>query len=129
MIRKNHDGFGEGRLEKYSISNSLAAYSTACPVRGRLRENLQIAKSARHPDTSPFNTWFEEIKIAEKSLIICWYHLVKKCRDLIGTIGVDAVRRREILSDVLKYLWRGKVDKIIHYLTSQKVANPLSLHV
>jgi hypothetical protein len=73
------------------------------------------------------NTWFEDIRIAEKSLVICWYHLVKKCRDMIGTIGVDVVRRREILGVVLKYLWRGKVDKIIHYLMAQKVANPLSL--
>jgi hypothetical protein len=43
------------------------------------------------------------------TLVLDWYHLVKKCRDRVSRMGGDRGARRSLLQQLLRVLWRGEV--------------------
>jgi hypothetical protein len=54
--------------------------------------------------------WFEGLGIAPKAMIVCWWHLRKRCYEHLSSAGGPKDRRRGLEKEVLGQLWEGKVD-------------------
>jgi Uncharacterised protein family (UPF0236) len=61
-------------------------------------------------------TWFEGLGMAPKAMIICWWHLRKRCYESLSTAGGDKERRRGLEKELLGLLWEGKVDAAVELL-------------
>ena len=55
-------------------------------------------------------TWFEGLRISPKAMIVCWWHLRKRCYESMSTAGGPKDRRRAFEKELLGQLWEGKVD-------------------
>jgi hypothetical protein len=61
-------------------------------------------------------TWFEGLRIASKAMIVCWWHLRKRCSESMSTAGGPKDRRRALEKELLGQLWEGKVDAALELL-------------
>ncbi len=59
--------------------------------------------------------WFEGLRVPSKGMVLCWYHLAKRC---LMTLGSACGKRRaeEIGKEVLGHLWEGRVEKALETL-------------
>lgn len=57
-------------------------------------------------------SWFKNIGI-----ILDWYHLEKKCKELLSMAMKGRQIRNDVLSELMPLLWYGRVDKAIEYLS------------
>jgi hypothetical protein len=57
-------------------------------------------------------SWFSNIGI-----ILDWYHLNKKCKELLSMALKGRAIRNDVLSELMPLLWYGMVDKAIEYLS------------
>jgi len=53
-------------------------------------------------------------------IILDWYHLEKKCKDLLSMAISGKQIKNQILTEVLAWLWLGKVDRAVKVLSSLK---------
>jgi hypothetical protein len=53
--------------------------------------------------------WFDGLKVKSKTMVLCWYHLAKRCFADLGT-ACGRKRAEEIGKEVLSHLWEGRVD-------------------
>lgn len=53
-------------------------------------------------------------------IILDWYHLEKKCKDLLSMAINGKQIKNQILAELLALLWRGKVDQAINLLRDVK---------
>jgi hypothetical protein len=60
--------------------------------------------------------WFEGLGIAPKAMIVCWWHLRKRCYESMSTAGGPKDRRRAFEKELLGQLWEGKVDAAVEQL-------------
>ena len=51
-------------------------------------------------------------------ILLDWYHLKKKCETELSLAMNNKNKRNLVLGEVLKYLWIGKIDKVINVLIS-----------
>lgn len=51
------------------------------------------------------------------SVILDWYHLKKKCRELLSMASKGSKIRNAILEELMPFLWHGLVDQAIDYLS------------
>lgn len=60
-------------------------------------------------------TFFEEYlaSYTAKELILDWYHLTKKCKELLSMVTRGRQHRREVLQQLMPLLWEGKVEEAI----------------
>jgi hypothetical protein len=74
-------------------------------------------------------TWFEGLELAFKAMIVCWWHLRKRCYESLSSAGGPKDRRRALEKELLGRLWRGEVDAAIRLLraASEWVRNPTSV--
>jgi hypothetical protein len=74
-------------------------------------------------------TWFESLGISNKAMILCWWHLRKRCYESMSSAGGPKDRRRAFEKELLGTLWRGEVDTAIGLLreTLEWVRNPASV--
>jgi Uncharacterised protein family (UPF0236) len=74
-------------------------------------------------------TWFEGLGISFKGMILCWWHLRKRCYESMSSAGGPKDRRRAFERALLGQLWRGEVDGAIQLLrgASEWVRNPGSV--
>jgi hypothetical protein len=74
-------------------------------------------------------TWFESLGIDPKAMIVCWWHLRKRCYENLSLAGGCKDRRRELSRSLLDRLWEGKVDEAIGLLREAMgwVRNPKAL--
>ena len=49
-------------------------------------------------------------------IILDWYHLQKKVRELCSMVGFGKKHKDEIVAFISPLLWEGKVDEVIEYL-------------
>jgi hypothetical protein len=59
-------------------------------------------------------------------IILDWFHLVKKCKELLSLAMKGRIVRNEILREVMPFLWHGLTDKAIGLLKgieAEKVKN------
>jgi hypothetical protein len=74
-------------------------------------------------------TWFESLGISLKAMILCWWHLRKRCYEQMSSAGGPKDRRRAFEKELLGQLWEGKVDTAIELLrgTLEWVRNPAAV--
>ncbi|HEY4596103.1 MAG TPA: hypothetical protein VIJ02_06845, partial [Thermoanaerobaculia bacterium] len=61
-------------------------------------------------------TWFEGLGIGSKAMILCWWHLRKRCYESMSSAGGPRDRRRGFEKELLGQLWRGEVEAAIELL-------------
>ena len=61
-------------------------------------------------------TWFDSLGIYPKAMILCWWHLRKRCYQQMSSAGGPKDRRRAFEKELLDQLWEGKVDAAIELL-------------
>jgi hypothetical protein len=61
-------------------------------------------------------TWFEGLGIEPKAMILCWWHLRKRCYESMSTAGGPKDRRRAFEKDLLGRLWNGELDEAVELL-------------
>jgi Uncharacterised protein family (UPF0236) len=71
-------------------------------------------------------TWFEGLGVSLKTMIVCWWHLRKRCYEQLSAAGGPKDRRRALEKEVLGQLWGGKVDAAVDLLRGalEWVRNP-----
>jgi Uncharacterised protein family (UPF0236) len=74
-------------------------------------------------------TWFEDLGISLKAMILCWWHLRKRCYEQMSSAGGPKDQRRAFEKELLGQLWEGKVDTAIELLrgTLEWVRNPAAV--
>jgi hypothetical protein len=74
-------------------------------------------------------TWFEGLGINPKAMIVCWWHLRKRCYGQLSSAGGPKDRRSELEKALLDQLWQGKVDAAVALLRGalEWVRNPQAL--
>jgi hypothetical protein len=74
-------------------------------------------------------TWFESLGICPVAMILCWWHLRKRCYEQMSSAGGTKDRRRAFEKELLGHLWQGKVDGAIELLKGalQWVRNPAAI--
>jgi hypothetical protein len=63
--------------------------------------------------------WFEGLRVPNKSLVLCWYHLAKRCFEGLAT-ACGRKRAEGIAPEVLGHLWEGRVDEALAVLASHR---------
>jgi hypothetical protein len=61
-------------------------------------------------------SWFEGLGISPKAMIVCWWHLRKRCYESMSTAGGPKERRRAFEKELLGQLWEGRVDAAVELL-------------
>jgi hypothetical protein len=61
-------------------------------------------------------TWFERVGIDPKAMIVCWWHLQKRCYENLSSAGGPKDRRRALSKSLLDRRWEGKVNEAIGLL-------------
>jgi hypothetical protein len=61
-------------------------------------------------------TWFEGLGIGSKAMVLCWWHLRKRCYESMSSAGGPKDRRREFEKKLLGQLWKGEVGAAIELL-------------
>jgi hypothetical protein len=74
-------------------------------------------------------TWFESLGVSPKAMIVCWWHLRKRCYENLSTAGGCKDRRHALEKALLGQLWEGKVDAAVKLLEGalEWVRNPKAL--
>jgi hypothetical protein len=74
-------------------------------------------------------TWFEGLGIDPKAMIVCWWHLQKRCSENLSAAGGPKDRRRSLQKALSDLLWEGKTDAAIALLREAIgwVRNPKAL--
>jgi hypothetical protein len=55
--------------------------------------------------------WYKDLQIANKTMVLCWYHLAERCRKLIKLAYKED--QTILLKSVISYLWFGRVAESI----------------
>jgi hypothetical protein len=74
-------------------------------------------------------TWFEGLGIRSKAMVLCWWHLRKRCHESMSSAGGPKDRRRGFEKELLGRLWSGEVEAAIGLLSGalEWVRNPGSV--
>jgi hypothetical protein len=72
--------------------------------------------------------WYEGLGISSKAMILCWWHLRKRCYESMSSAGGPKDRRRAFEKELLGQLWNGQVEAAIRLLREalEWVRNPSS---
>jgi hypothetical protein len=60
--------------------------------------------------------WFEGLGIDSKAMVLCWWHLRKRCYESMSSAGGPKDRRRALEKELLGRLWVGEVEAAIGLL-------------
>ena len=73
--------------------------------------------------------WFEGLGIDSKAMVLCWWHLRKRCYESMSSAGGAKDRRRAFEKELLGHLWNGRVDAAIGLLKGalEWVRNPTAV--
>jgi hypothetical protein len=99
------------------LSRQLAALLQRSGVTGGRRPLLVIADGAGW-----IRAWFEALAVPGKVMVLCWYHLRKRCYQKISGSGLPKAQKKPLLGRVLGALWEGKVDVAIQALREARDA-------
>ncbi len=58
--------------------------------------------------------------LPQRELVLDWWHLAKRCRELTSMIGKDRPTRRALCRAVLKRLWQGEVQQAVQVLEASR---------
>jgi hypothetical protein len=105
-----HLAAASGRELTYQVGALLAVLG----VHRDARRLLVLADGARW-----IRAWFEGLGLSGGTMIVCWWHLVKRCQQDLSRACRGREHRREVESAVLKELRHGRVDEAIQVLRSR----------
>jgi hypothetical protein len=73
--------------------------------------------------------WFEGLGLTNKAMIVCWYHLKKRCEQCLSRACRGRAHRHTVEAPVLEVLWHGRVREAIATLRSRaaEMKNPEAL--
>ena len=73
--------------------------------------------------------WFESLGISLTAMILCWWHLRKRCYEQMSSAGGPKDHRRAFENELLGQLWEGKVNAAIELLKGalEWVRNPAAV--
>ncbi len=93
-------------------------------VAGSERRLLVLGDGARW-----IRSWFEDLGIDCKTMVLCWWHLRKRCYESMSSAGGPKDRRRAFEKELLGHLWKGHVDAAIERLRGalEWVRNPTAV--
>jgi hypothetical protein len=93
-------------------------------VPGGERRLLVLGDGARW-----IRAWFEGLGIEGKAMVLCWWHLRKRCYESMSSAGGPKDRRRAFEKELLDHLWKGRVDAAIEVLRGalEWVRNPTAV--
>ena len=57
--------------------------------------------------------WFEGLAVPGKVMVLCWYHLRKRCYQKVSGSGLPKAAKKPLLGRVLGALWEGEVDEAV----------------
>jgi hypothetical protein len=75
------------------------------------RRLLVLADGARW-----IREWFEGLGLSGGTMIVCWWHLVKRCQQDLSRACRGREHRREVESAVLGALWHGRIAEALAVL-------------
>jgi hypothetical protein len=61
--------------------------------------------------------WFEQVGVAGKCMILCWFHLAEKCYQRLSAAGCSKERRQVLEKEILGHLWEGRLDEALQVLS------------
>jgi hypothetical protein len=105
-----HLAAASGRELAYQVGALLAVLG----VHRDERRLLVLADGARW-----IREWFEGLNLSGGTMIVCWWHLVKRCGQDLSRACRGREHRREVESAILHELWHGRVDEAIKQLRSR----------
>jgi hypothetical protein len=105
-----HLAAASGRELVYQVGALLAVLG----VHRDTRRLLVLADGARW-----IREWFEDLGLSGGTMLVCWWHLVKRCQQDLSRACRGREHRREVESAVLQELWHGRVDEAIKVLRSR----------
>ena len=65
-------------------------------------------------------SWFEGLPLTNKTMILCWYHLAKKCGESLSRACRGKEHRNDVQRGLLNLLWEGKLKEGLAYLDSRR---------
>jgi hypothetical protein len=93
------------------LAYQVGALLAVLGVHRGTRRLLVLADGARW-----IRDWFEGLGLSDGTMIVCWWHLVKRCQQDLSRACRGREHRREIESAVLQALWHGRVDEALEVL-------------
>jgi hypothetical protein len=105
-----HLAAASGRELTYQVGALLAVLG----VPRDARRLLVLADGAQW-----IRAWFAGLDRCGGTMIVCWWHLVKRCQQNLSRACCGREHRRAVESAVLKELWHGRVDEAIEVLRSR----------
>jgi hypothetical protein len=64
--------------------------------------------------------WYEALAVPGKAMVLCWYHLRRRCYQKISGSGLPKADKRPLLGRVLGALWEGRVDEAVRALSEAR---------
>lgn len=64
--------------------------------------------------------WFDGLPLKNKTMILCWYHLAKKCGESLSRACRGKEHRNDVQRGLLNLLWEGKLQEGLAYLDSRR---------
>jgi uncharacterized protein UPF0236 len=64
--------------------------------------------------------WFERLQVSGKTMVLCWYHLAKRCFGDLGQACSGRKHRDSVCQEVLAHLWEGRVDEALAFLAQHR---------
>jgi hypothetical protein len=91
---------------------------------GALLTTLQVHRGVRrllfvNDGAQWIRDWFTGVKVPAQEMVLCWYHLAKRCLQDLGS-ACGRRRAEEIGAEVLGHLWEGRVDEALAVLASHR---------
>jgi hypothetical protein len=93
------------------LAYQVGALLAVLGVHRGTRRLLVLADGARW-----IRDWFEGLAVKGGTMILCWWHLVKRCGQDLSRACRGREHRRAIESVVLQALWHGRVDEALEML-------------
>jgi hypothetical protein len=93
------------------LAYQVGALLAVLGVHRGARRLLVLADGARW-----IRDWFEGLSLSSATMIVCWWHLVKRCGQDLSRACRGREHRREVESAALQALWHGRVDEALEVL-------------
>jgi hypothetical protein len=93
------------------LTYQVGALLAVLEVHRGTRTLLVLADGARW-----IRDWFEGLGLRGKTMIVCWYHLFKRCYQDLSRACCGRDHRQQVQSAVLGALWHGRVAEALESL-------------
>jgi hypothetical protein len=64
--------------------------------------------------------WLDQLQVPGKAMVLCWYHLVKKCQRQLSMACRGRRHRDQVQAEVLGHLWEGRVEEALAVLQARR---------